>query len=207
MLKLHTQTWRQWHKNITITDHCGKHRHIKQDYFELPKGSVKRENGKFKKKPTKQRVSAVTKDEDKSGKETIGLVLGHALTRSDTLSNWTVDSGATCLVCNGKDLFIDITQLKEAQKITVGDGFSVEAIGRGTVELFINILNNEVQHCQLFDILYVPQMFYNLLSVSKATKLGKTFESVQMSCNILDKRKRAVTTATKSGNFYHLNCI
>ena len=168
---------------------------------------MKRENGKFKKKPTKQRVSAVTKDEDKSGKETIGLVLGHALTRSDTLSNWTVDSGATCLVCNGKDLFIDITQLKEAQKITVGDGFSVEAIGRGTVELFINILNNEVQHCQLFDILYVPQMFYNLLSVSKATKLGKTFESVQMSCNILDKRKRAVTTATKSGNFYHLNCI
>ena len=44
---------------------------------------------------------------------------------------------------------------------------SVEAIRRETVELLVSISNNEVQHCQLFEVLYGPQLSYNLLSVSK----------------------------------------
>ena len=46
----------------------------------------------------------------------------------------------------------------------------------------MNISNNEVQRCQLFDILFVPQLSYNLQSFSKATQLGKTFELAQSSC-------------------------
>ena len=46
--------------------HCGKHGHIKRDCFELPKSSKKKENGKFKKKRTKQRAYTTEKDEAES---------------------------------------------------------------------------------------------------------------------------------------------
>lgn len=91
-----------------------------------------------------------------SDEEIIGLVVEYALTISDTLSNWIVDFGATCHMGKEEDLFIDIKELEKPQKLTIGDGFSVEAIWRETVELFMNISNNEAQRCQLFDILYVP---------------------------------------------------
>lgn len=62
----------------------------------------------------------------------------YALTAS-TLSDWIVDSGATCHMCNEEELFVEIMELDESQKITVGDGISVEAVRKGTVELFMNV--------------------------------------------------------------------
>ena len=58
----------------------------------------------------------------------------HALTAAEVLTNWIVDSGATYHMCYEEELFIDITELEEPQKITVGDGYSVEAVAKGTIE-------------------------------------------------------------------------
>ena len=93
------------------------------------------------------------------------------------------------------------------QEITLGDGSPLEATGRGTVELNMNISNDKTQCSQLYDVLYVPQLSYNLLSVAKATKTGKTFKFALSSCCILDEKERVVATATKSGNLDHLNCV
>ena len=82
----------------------------------------------------------------------------------------------------------------------------MEAVGKGTVELFMNVPKDTVKRCRLFDVLFMPQLSYILLSVSKATKSGKTFEFSQSGCRILDSDNRTVATAKKSGNLYHLNC-
>ena len=108
-------------------------------------------------------------------------------------------------MCNDEDLFISISKPEKPQEITLGDGYSVEATGRGAVELNMNISSDKTQRCQLYDVLYVPQLFYNLLSVAKATKTGKVFEFAQSSCSILDEKEIVVATTTKSGNLYHFN--
>ena len=58
-------------------------------------------------------------------------------------SNWVVDSGATCHMCNNEELFDQIIGLEMPQEITVGGGHSVQATGRGDVILRMNVLNGK----------------------------------------------------------------
>ena len=58
--------------------------------------------------------------------------------------------------------------------------------------------------CKLIDVLYVPELTYNLLSVSKAVEKGITVTFNERGCVIKDTNQRLITVATKVGNLYHL---
>lgn len=51
---------------------------------------------------------------------------------------------ATCHMCNDKELFVETPQ-----EITVGDGHSVTATGKGNATLDMNLMNGKVKWCQL----------------------------------------------------------
>ena len=55
--------------------------------------------------------------------------------------------------------------------------------------------------------LYVPKLSYSLLSVSKATRSGKSFTFTESCCHHLDEKRNVVATGSKVGNMYYLNCI
>ena len=65
----------------------------------------------------------------------VGLITQHVLGVREPAHDWIVDSGATCLICNSKELFEDFNPLSEPQKVALGDGHILEVIGTGTVEL------------------------------------------------------------------------
>lgn len=69
----------------------------------------------------------------------VGLLTHHALLSKDKRSNWIVDSGATCHMCHDVEKFINFRKLDVAEEITLGDGFSVETLGTGTIELNVII--------------------------------------------------------------------
>jgi len=50
----------------------------------------------------------------------------------------------------------------------------LEATGRRIISLKIELPNEKAKKCQMLDVLYVPKLTYNLLSISKATEAGKT---------------------------------
>ena len=56
------------------------------------------------------------------------------------------------------------------------------------------------------DVLYVPKLSYNLLSVTKTSESGKIIKFDDTSCQILNKRDRLIAVATKMGNLYYLQC-
>ena len=68
------------------------------------------------------------------------------------------------------------------------------------------MLNGKIQKCKLSDVLYVPDLLHNLLSVSKAASNRKSFEFRQSHCNIIDNKFGVIATATKCRNLYYLNC-
>ena len=70
----------------------------------------------------------------------------------------------------------------------------------------MNMLNGKIQKCKLSDVLYVPDLLHNLLSVSKAASNRKSFEFRQSHCNIIDNKFGVIATATKCRNLYYLNC-
>ena len=61
--------------------------------------------------------------------------------------------------------------------------------------------------CQLHDVLYVSDLSYNLLSISKMTEAGKKVNFHNDLCLIRDQKERVIDIALKKGNLYYLNCV
>ena len=55
------------------------------------------------------------------------------------------------------------------------DGHPLSPIEAGNVTLELVLGNAKTKRCRLHNVLYVPKLVYNLLSVSKVTKAGKFY--------------------------------
>ena len=66
--------------------------------------------------------------------------------------------------------------------------------------------NNVVKRCKLRDVLYVPGLAYNLLSVSKVAESGIQTTFCAEGCRLVDANQNVVATARKSGKLYRL-CV
>ena len=99
---------------------------------------------------------------------------------------WIVDSGATCHMCNDRKLFVNFNSLAEPRYITLGDGHTVKAVGRGVVLLTISTDDVKTNKCKLQDVLYVPKLSFNLLSVVASTKAGMLVQFTEGGCEIFD---------------------
>ena len=53
----------------------------------------------------------------------------------------------------------------------------------------------------------MPDVSYNLLSVSKAVEAGKMMEVNKTSCQILYRNEKLITVAMRVRNLYYLNCL
>ena len=137
---------------------------------------------------TNEQVSSSTSDDE-------ALVIGHALSATSR-GNWIVDSGATCHMCNDKELFKGLSPLRKPQEVTLGDGRVLGATAKGTVTLEMLFPDGSSQRCNLQNVLYVPKLSYNLLSVSKASEARKTTKFNSSGCEIVNRHKKVVAFAT-----------
>ena len=67
-------------------------------------------------------------------------------------------------------------------------------------------LKNHKRRCHLHDVLYVPSMAYNLLSVSKVAESGKKTVFSESCCEIMNKDGVVVARANGCGSLYYLDC-
>ena len=79
---------------------------------------------------------------------------------------WILDSGATSHMCNDETLFSDFVA-NDNVIITLGDGSEIKSTGVGKV-----MLNCNKEHCMLNDVICVPGLAHNLISVGKIIKYG-----------------------------------
>ena len=115
-------------------------------------------------------------------------MVNHVMSASSTgnLNDWIVDSGATCHMCNDDKLFVELRSLEQPLEVMLGDGYAVEATGRGTITLEVTSMDGQASRCKLHEVLYVPDLSYNLISVSNITNAGNMIEFSENSCQILD---------------------
>ena len=138
--------------------------------------------------------------------ETVGLVAEQALKTGNVMTDWIINSGATCHICNDESLFTKIENLETPQEITLADGYCVKAVAKGTIELSTNSFSKGGKGFTLESVLLVPKLAYNLFSVAKFTKSGKSFEFSESGCKITDENGEVIANGTKNGNLYHLKC-
>ena len=106
------------------------------------------------------------------------------------------------LCCDDK-LFDEFHSLKQPLEVMLGDGYVVEATGRGTVVLELGTESGKASRCKLHEVLYVPDLSHNLLSVSKAAKAGKVVKFTETGCEVMDSNE-VIAVATKVGNLYRV---
>ena len=136
----------------------------------------------------------------------VGLVTSHVLGVTEPAHDWIVDSGATCHICNSKELFEELHPLSKPQKVTLGDGRTVEAMSTGVIEVKLKLPGGESKIGRLGEVLYVPTLAYNLLSVTKATEARKMVKFGETHGEIIDEEGNVVAMASKTGSLYYLCC-
>lgn len=85
--------------------------------------------------------------------------------------SWCFDSGASSHMCNDLNLFTSFSDY-DTKEVYVANGSSVDSKGVGTVKLEIFVDNGEVMNLTINNVLFVPELDENLISVSKLTKGG-----------------------------------
>ena len=174
-------------KNEPVCFHCGRPGHIRKNCYSY-------------KNAQKEKVMNVDVENSDSD---CGLMISHCLS-ANLDENWVIDSGATAHMCFSKNKFTDYKVLSSPINVCVGDGRTLEAVGKGNIDL-IFIMPSGDKVSKLNNVLHVPKLHQNLLSVSMAAEKGKIAIFNYNSCKFV-KNNKCYAMATKIGNLYYLNC-
>ena len=184
--------------------HCGKPGHLKHNCRLLSADKQKfRPNRHGKQKANK--ASIVNECSSDSGSD--ALMVSHTVLSASTTTKWIIDSGASCHMCCDSGLFDKFEVLTHQIDVSVGDGRSLKATGRGIISLNMKLSDDKLNKCRLLDVLYVPKLSYNLLSVSKVTDLGKTTDFNEKGCKIYTAKGKLIAEGSKIGSLYYYNYL
>lgn len=79
------------------------------------------------------------------------------------------------------------------------------ASAQGVVSLRMKCGSDQSRKCNLYDVLYVPELSYNLLSISKAVEKGNTVKFTGSSCVVRDANCNNVAVASRIGGLYEIS--
>eukprot|EP00731_Ephydatia_muelleri_P016374 Em0009g798a len=164
-----------------------------------------KEDQKERKDFHKQKVTVSVDNDSNTNGEDCGLA-NSADCALPVIDEWIIDSGATTHMCSNKKALTTLYQLESPIKVTVGDGRALTAVGRGDVVLNMECPSSESESCTLHDVLYVPELSYNLVSVAKVSQKGKIVKFTSNACYILDKKHKMIAKALKVEKLYRFKC-
>lgn len=96
--------------------------------------------------------------------------------------NWIVDSGASQHMCKRKESFFQI-DLTHSGKIIVANGSTTPIMGKGKVRLTL-ASGNDQWDIELVDVLWVPALNDNLISVNRLGQKGYTAVFNKEACHL-----------------------
>ena len=71
-----------------------------------------------------------------------------------------------------KELLVNYEEFEELQMVSLGDGRSVKALGKGNIQLAMLFKVSSPKRVTMFDVLYVPKLTCNLFLVRAAVSKG-----------------------------------
>jgi len=90
------------------------------------------------------------------------------------VDSWVIDSGCSTHMTGSRELFSSLSPYEGSVRAANGENLS--AIGRGNVVFDCKSVSDGDVHVTLSDVLYVPRLKYNLVSVSCLIERGGSFE-------------------------------
>jgi hypothetical protein len=123
------------------------------------------------------------------------------LESQDLTEEWIIDSGASWIMCSHCDWFTQYSPLISPINIVLSDDSAIPATGVSCVPVHM-CANDMWQPAVLQDILYVPALHGNLLSVLQLAHYGAEMHFKGKGCQILDQHKGLTCEGELCGNLY-----
>ena len=120
------------------------------------------------------------------------------------MEKWLVDSGALGHMTHQKEFLLDYREFATPEKVGVGDGRVVEALGIGNVRLKMQFRVSESKKATLHNVLYVPQLACNLFSVRAAASKSNTVKFGR--CWIRNNDGELLGMGSLADKLYQLDC-
>lgn len=147
---------------------CHKIGHFKQDCIKFKRWKLKKEKA----------------NQAESSENSSDFLCFSAYQEERKEELWYIDSGATSHMTNNRAAFKSLV-LKKLPDVTLANGRGTKAFGIGTVITKCLDGNNKETNVELRDVLYVPDLTNNLLSVKKLTEKGLTVQFKDSGCKII----------------------
>lgn len=147
------------------------------------------------------KIQRNTADKQDEKGDSTNFVAAFSATLEGLNNKWLVDSGASMHMTGRRDWMYNVTK-PPVNAITVAnkEPLSVDSIGCVNLKLARG-------NIQVKDVLYVPGLAANLLSVSSIVKSGYTITFNNKSCYVYDKNRKLICSAALSNKLYVLNTV
>lgn len=116
---------------------------------------------------------------------------------------WYIDSGATSHMSHNRDGFKNFKSYTD--EVDTAGAEKIKVTGVGSVNLNIYDENGDPSNINVDDVLYVPNLAANLLSVKVITQKGFKVTFEKDTCTILDDEGEFMAKAVLSGGLYKLS--
>ena len=181
--------------------HCHKPGHIAKNCWilhpDLKKGKP------YKQMSANHSAKVSHNEETKKCEEDVGLVSEIYCLNNCSSADWIIDSGASCHMTNNKELLENCCKLENEVLIKVGDGRKLKSTIHGTVTIRVEI-NGTTKRLILSDVLYVPDLAFNLISVKKCTSKGLSAVFSSNKCVFMKQDESEVCEARAINGLYNL---
>ena len=193
-------------------DCCGRNGHLKINCFFNP------DSKNYKGKPwNKANVAQAFANQDKSNsseKDVGWSILFHVAAAAaaaveeddhDSCRNeWLLDSGASKHITAFADNFVELKSVSDGQMVEIANGDCVPIQGIGTVKVDLGN-GSKTKSITLHDVLFIPSIKRNLLSVSQIVKSGTDVVFSENKCKFIDNGNVFLSTDVKRHNVFVLN--
>lgn len=120
--------------------------------------------------------------------------------------SWILDSGASSSMCNDRLQFSSLMMFDSPQPITTAKaGHSIQATGKGSIRVSFK-LDNNLSVVTFNDVLYVPDLDSNLLSVGKLMDSNVTVSFTKDRCTFA-RMGTPFGIATRVGSLYQVQMM
>lgn len=119
--------------------------------------------------------------------------------------DWYIDSGATMHMTKHSHWMYDL-QPSPIQQIKLANNDAISVQNMGKVNIHTKFCKDQCP-IQVRNVLLIPELSANLLSVSQLTKNGCRVEFTDVGCNIYNANKVIIANAKLYNNMYKLNTV
>ena len=176
---------------------CKRTGHLKKDCRDW-----KAKVNELKKRGSYQKAKSAVSNEENSSLSSDDVAFKATVGKLSS-EGWYIDSGATSHMTNDRSFFTEFRETKN-EKVTVANGEHMmsEGVGDGFLDC---VVSDEKFKIPVKDVLYVPTLDTNLLSVKKLTRQGNIVKFEGDNCSIL-KGNKTYAEGKITDDLYQLNC-